>query len=98
MNERTAQQLANRLDSSDPQFDDCTDAAILLRTQHAEIERVASINSALVEKSNAYVVESARQAEKIERLRTFVQGVIRYAGNTGDDYLCDVARAALVDE
>lgn len=97
MNEGTALEIADRLDGA-LRWPILIDAASMLREQHAEIERLSSINSDLVKKSNAYVIENARQAEEIERLRTFVQGVIRYAGNTGDDYLCDVARAALVDE
>lgn len=40
MSERTTQQLVDRLNSSDPDFDDCTDAAIILLRQHAEIERL----------------------------------------------------------
>ena len=42
MNERTIQQLVDRLNSSDPDFDDCTDAAIILLRQHAEIKRLKS--------------------------------------------------------
>lgn len=32
---------------------------------------------------------------KAERLEEFVRAVIRYAGNSGDDYLANIARAAL---
>lgn len=32
-----------------------------------------------------------------DQLRDFVRGVIRYAGNAGDDYLADKARAALAE-
>ena len=42
MSERTAQQLVDRLNSSDPDFDDCTDAAIILLRQYAEIERLTA--------------------------------------------------------
>lgn len=42
MSERTIQQLVARLNYSDPDFDDCTDAAIILLRQHAEIERLKS--------------------------------------------------------
>lgn len=34
---------------------------------------------------------------EVERLRHFVEGVVRYAGNGGDDYLGEKARAALGD-
>lgn len=34
------------------------------------------------------------EAER-DRLREFVEDVIRYAGNTGDDYLAEKARAVL---
>ncbi|MER2626201.1 MAG: hypothetical protein ABTS22_19980 [Accumulibacter sp.] len=68
MSERTAQQLVDRLNSSDPDFDDCTDAAIILLRQHAEIERLTSINTALTAKSNSYVIENAWLTEKIDRL------------------------------
>ena len=33
--------------------------------------------------------------DEIERLREALQAVIRYAGNSGDDYLADKARKAL---
>jgi hypothetical protein len=42
MSERTIQQLVDRLNSSDPDFDDCTDAAIILLRQYAEIERLTA--------------------------------------------------------
>jgi hypothetical protein len=32
---------------------------------------------------------------EVGRLRAFVEAAIRYAGNAGDDYLADKARAAL---
>jgi hypothetical protein len=37
----------------------------------------------------------AEQASRIEKLEAALQAVIRYAGNAGDDYLADQARAAL---
>jgi hypothetical protein len=41
-------------------------------------------------------MESA--ADEIERLRAFAEAVVRYAGNAGDDYLANKARAALAGE
>lgn len=42
-----AYQVADRLDSSDPQFDDCTDGAALLRSMAAEIERLQDYDTRL---------------------------------------------------
>jgi len=39
--------------------------------------------------------EPAEAADRIEKLEAALQAVIRYAGNAGDDYLADQARAAL---
>ena len=38
---------------------------------------------------------SREAADRIEKLEAALQAVIRYAGNTGDDYLADQARKAL---
>lgn len=40
-------------------------------------------------------VVSADYLDKAAKLEKFVRSVIRYAGNGGDDYLADKARAAL---
>jgi hypothetical protein len=34
-------------------------------------------------------------ADRIEKLETALRAIIRYAGNTGDDYLADQVREAL---
>jgi hypothetical protein len=48
---KTALSIADSLDSSDPDFDDCTKASAMLRAQHIEIEQlgeeVASLRNAL---------------------------------------------------
>lgn len=46
----------------------------------------------LIEK---YEKERLEAADRIEQLEAFAEAVIRYAGNAGDDYLADKARAAL---
>ena len=79
MSERTTQQIVDRLNSSDPDFDDCTDAAIILLRQSAEIERLTALNSALTAKGNAFVIENARQAEKIDSLTKERDAVIARA-------------------
>lgn len=66
MSERTALEIAARLEDSMPI---CGRAAVIaLRRQHAEIERLTALNSALTAKGNAFVIENARQAEKIDSL------------------------------
>ena len=66
MNERTALEIASRLEALIPIAGGL--AVEALRRQHAEIERLSAINTALTEKGNSYVIENARQAEEIERL------------------------------
>ena len=81
MRERTALEIADKLDyltrsvmsihnvPTLPKLCDCGEkAADMLRQQHAEIERLTALNSALTAKGNAFVIENARQAEKIGRL------------------------------
>jgi hypothetical protein len=46
----------------------------------------------MIEISNRRAREAA---DRIEKLEAFVETVIRYAGNAGDDYLADKARKAL---
>ena len=43
-------------------------------------------------------VVSAGYLDKVAKLEEFVRSVIRYAGNNGDDYLADKARAALAGD
>lgn len=47
----------------------------------AEIERLTALNSALTENGNSYVIENARQAEEIERLKTVPMKYRRMAFN-----------------
>ena len=80
MSERTALEIADKLDELSsimrihnvptlPKLHDYGKKATdMLRQQHAEIERLTALNSALTAKSNAFVIENARQAEEIERL------------------------------
>ncbi len=79
MNERTALEIASRLEALIPIAGGL--AAEALRQQHAEIERLVAINSALIEKGNSYVIENARQAEEIERLKTVPMKYRRMAFN-----------------
>jgi len=66
MSERTPLEIAAILEDSMPI---CGRAAVIaLRRQHAEIERLTALNSALTAKGNAFVIENARQAEKIDSL------------------------------
>ena len=44
------------------------DAAEMIRQQHAEIERLTILNSALTAKANGLVIANARLAEKIDSL------------------------------
>ena len=55
----------------------CEEAAAELRRQHAEIERLTGINSALCSKTNALTIQSARDAEEIEWLRADAARVCR---------------------
>ena len=66
MSARTALEIASRLEALIPIAGGL--AVEALRKQHAEIERLTSINAALTAKSNAFVIENARQAEEIDRL------------------------------
>ena len=68
MTERTALEIALDLDAASCSSFAKLEAAESLRQQHAEIERLTAINSALTAKSNSFVIENARQAEKIDRL------------------------------
>ena len=81
MRERTTLEIADKLDywtrsvmsihnvPTLPKLCDCGEkAADMLRQQHAEIERLASINSALAAKSNAFVIENDRLTKKIDQL------------------------------
>lgn len=79
MNERTALEIASRLEALIPIAGGL--AVEALRRQHAEIERLVAINSALIEKGNSYVIENARQAEEIERLKTVPMKYRRMAFN-----------------
>ncbi len=66
MSERTALEIAARLEDSMPI---CGRAAVIaLRRQHAEIERLTALNSALTAKANALVIANARLDEKIDSL------------------------------
>ena len=67
MSERTALKVAKKLYGPHA-YGYIGEAYNMLRQQHSEIARLTSINSALTEKSNSYVIENARQAEEIERL------------------------------
>lgn len=42
--------------------------------------------------------EHSRRIMEVDRLRAALRAVIRYAGNAGDDYLANEARAALGEE
>ena len=61
--ERTALEITNALEVEMPTLKNMDEAIVILRQQHAEIERLSSINSALVKKSNAYLIENARLAD-----------------------------------
>ena len=66
MSERTALEVAAILEDSMPI---CGRAAVIaLRRQHAEIERLTALNSALTAKANALVIANARLDEKIDSL------------------------------
>jgi len=83
MSGRTALEIADRLDGV-LRWPILLDAASALRQQHAEIERLASINMSLVEKSNAYVIVNARQAEEIERLNADKETLVHNANQAFD--------------
>jgi len=66
MSERTALEVAAILEDSMPI---CGRAAVIaLRRQHAAIERLTALNSALTEKTNALVIANARLDEEIGQL------------------------------
>ena len=81
MSKRTAMDIALDLDAASCSSFAKLEAAEALRQQHAEIERLVAINSALIEKGNSYVIENARQAEEIERLKTVPMKYRRMAFN-----------------
>ena len=68
MTERTALEIALDLDAASCSSFVTLEAAEALRQQHAEIERLSAINSALTAKSNALVDENAWLIEKIGQL------------------------------
>ena len=69
MSERTIQQLVARLNYSDPDFDDCTDAAIILLRQHAEIERLTANRETIIpnflKRTGQYVTNDASREAAI---------------------------------
>ena len=69
------------------------DAAEMIRQQHAEIERLSAINTALTAKSNAFVIENARQAEEIGRLTADRDAAIA-AATAAEREACDMLRWA----
>lgn len=66
MSERTALEIASRLEALIPIAGGL--AVEALRRQHAEIERLTALNSALTAKANALVIANARLDEKIDSL------------------------------
>ena len=91
MSERTALEIADKFDELSsimrnqnvptlPKLHEYGKKATdMLRSQHAEIERLTVINSDLTGKSNSYVIENARQAEEIERLTSEREAAIAAA-------------------
>ena len=66
MSERTALEIAAILEDS---MSICGRSAVkALRRQHAEIERLTALNSALTAKANVLVIANARLDEKIDSL------------------------------
>jgi len=85
----------------DPQVSSDAEALIERGRQEmrAEVERLRGIVPEFLEKLNDELcAENERLRAEVEALRTFAEAVIRYAGNAGDDYLADQARAALAKE
>ena len=74
--------------------DEAADEIERLRQQHAqamadmdaEIERLTTLNRALTDKANAYVIENARLAEKNEQLRTELANVNNEFGSQTADW------------
>ena len=68
MSERTALEIADQVDAYVIRTSIGAEAAAMLRKQHAEIERLSAINTALASKSQTFVAENAWLTEKIDRL------------------------------
>lgn len=66
-NRTEALSLADRLDSSDPSFDDCTDAAAELRRLHKELERERMKLAACGIVARADTPDSAKNARKMHQ-------------------------------
>ena len=67
-------------DAREP-LDECIEAADLIEKLEA-----ANLKQSLI---------MVGHLSRIEQLETALQAIIRYAGNTGDDYLADQARKSL---
>ncbi len=76
MSERTIEQLVGRLNSADPDFEDCTDAASMLLRQHADTERLvaerdAAIATAVLAERNDIVEQLRKWAVELSFDRTW---------------------------
>ena len=72
--------------------DELSDAADRIEKLEEEIGVLFSANVWL---NSRVDLDSDGYVDRIEKLEAFVETVIRYAGNAGDDYLADKARKAL---
>ena len=68
-------------------------ATDMLRQQHAEIERLTALNSALTAKGNAFVIENARQEEEIDSLTAELDAAIAAAVATEREACAAVCEA-----
>ena len=67
-----------------------------LKSEAAMAERSHCFSWATLFRECAFLLR--KKDRKIERLRAFAQEVIRYADTVGDEYLADMARAALEEK